>query len=150
MSDLKAQIQNDMKDAMRSKEATRLGTIRMLLAAVKQREIDERIELDDANILKIINKQIKQHLDSITQFTAAGRTELAAKEQEELKILEAYLPEQLNETEIQAHIKQAIADAGATSVKDMGKVMNALKPHLEGKADMSLVSKLVKDLLTSN
>ncbi len=147
MSDLKTQIQNDMKDAMRSKETIRLGTIRMLLAGVKQREIDERIVLDDASILKIINKQIKQHLDSIAQFTAAGRTELADKEQAELKILEAYLPEQLSEADIKSHVEKAIADVGATAVKDMGKVMNALKPHLEGKADMSLVSKLVKDLL---
>lgn len=144
MSVLKDQLTSDMKDAMRAKETVRLGTIRMLIAAIKKHEIDSQTTLDDAGVLKIIQKQIKQRRDSITQFEAAGRTELADKEQQEMAVLETYLPEQLDETAIQAIITKAIADTGASSMKDMGKLMGAIKPQLEGKADMGLVSQLVK------
>lgn len=147
MSDLKAKIQDDMKSAMRAKETMRLGTIRMLIAAIKQREIDERITLDDAAVLKVIQKQIKQRRDALTQFRDAGRDDLADIEQNELTVLEDYLPAQLDEATIKTHVEKAIADTGAASMKDMGKVMGVLKPALEGQADMGLVSKLVKQLL---
>ena len=147
MSTLKDQLTNDMKDAMRAKDTVRLGTIRMLIAAIKKHEIDSQTTLDDGGVLKIVQKQIKQRRDSITQFEAAGRNELADKEKQEMEVLEAYLPKQLDEAQIQAIITQAIADTGANSMKDMGKLMGTLKPQLEGKADMSLVSKLVKDAL---
>ena len=147
MAELKAQITNDMKDAMRAKATMRLGTIRMLLAAIKQREIDERIELDDGQVLKIVQKQIKQRRDSITQFTDAGRLELAEKEQQELDVLETYLPAQLSEADVKAAVEKAIADTSAESMKDMGKLMGVLKPQLDGKADMGAVSKLIKSLL---
>ncbi len=147
MSDLKMQIQEDMKSAMRAKETVRLGTIRMLLAAIKQREIDDKITFDDAGILKVINKQIKQRRDSIQQFQDAGRNELAEKEEQELQVLIAYLPEQLDEAATKALVEKAIADTAAASIKDMGKVMGKLKPQLEGKADMGEVSKLIKSLL---
>lgn len=147
MSDLKAQIQEDMKSAMRTKDSVRLGTIRMLLAAIKQREIDDRITFDDAGILKVINKQIKQRRDSIQQFKDANRSELAEKEEQELEVLMTYLPEQLDEAALKALVEKAIADSGAASMKDMGKVMGLLKPQIEGKADMGQVSKLIKSLL---
>ena len=147
MAELKAQITNDMKDAMRAKATMRLGTIRMLLAAIKQHEIDERIELDDGQVLKIVQKQIKQRRDSITQFTDAGRLELAEKEQQELDVLETYLPAQLSEADVKAAVEKAIADTSAESMKDMGKLMGVLKPQLDGKADMGAVSKLIKSLL---
>ena len=147
MSQLKTNIQNDMKDAMRAKDALRLSTIRLLLAGIKQREVDERIELTDSDVLKIINKQIKQRRDSITQFRDAARHDLADKETLELAILESYLPAALSDAEIKVCVEKAIATEGATSIKDMGKVMAALKPTLEGKADMAVVSQLVKVLL---
>lgn len=147
MSILKATIQDDMKEAMRAKDTVRLGTIRMLLAALKQREVDERIELTDGDVLKIINKQIKQRRDSISQFQEAGRHDLADKEVLELAVLESYLPEALSETEIKALIEKTIAEHNASSIKDMGKVMASLKPQLEGKADMAVVSQLIKTLL---
>ena len=146
-SALKTQIQNDMKDAMRAKDTLRLGTIRMLLAGVKQREVDERIELTDGDVLKIINKQIKQRRDSIAQFKDAGRHDLADKEILELAVLEGYLPEALSDADIKSLIEKAIAEHQATSIKDMGKVMAALKPHMEGKADMAVVSQMIKTLL---
>ena len=145
--DLKQKISNDMKDAMRAKEKMRLGTIRMLLAAIKQREIDERITLVDADVLSIINKMIKQRRESLEQYQSAERHDLAEQEQNEINILENYLPQQLSEAEIHEAIKKAIASTGATSIKDMGKLMGALKSELQGKADMSVVSKLVKDSL---
>lgn len=147
MSELNTQLKNDMKDAMRAKDSVRLGTIRMLIAAIKQREIDEQITLDDAGVLKVVNKQIKQRRDSITQFEEAGRTELADKEKAELAVLEAYLPAQLSETEIQTAVNKAVSDTGASTMKEMGQVMGVLKPKLDGKADMGLVSKLVKAAL---
>jgi uncharacterized protein YqeY len=149
MPTLKDQLQSDMKDAMRAKETVRLGTIRMLMAAYKKHEIDSKATLDDTGILKIIQKQIKQRRDSITQFEAAGRTELAEKEQQELQILETYLPEQLDEATIKTIVGKAITDTGAESMKDMGKLMGVLKPQLDGKADMGLVSKMIKESLNS-
>ena len=147
MSALKSKIQEDMKDAMRAKDTLRLNTIRMLLAGLKQREVDERIELTDADVLKIINKQIKQRRDSISQFKAAERHDLADKEVLELAVLENYLPEALSESDIKILVQKAIADHQATSIKDMGKVMATLKPQLEGKADMAVVSQMIKALL---
>jgi uncharacterized protein YqeY len=141
---LKARITDDMKAAMRAKEAARLGTIRLLLAAIKQREVDERIELDDAAVSSIVEKLIKQRKDSISQFQAAGRDDLVTAEQGELVVLQAYLPEQLSAAEVEAAVAAAVTESGASSVKDMGKVMGLLKPRLAGRADMGQVSALIK------
>ena len=141
---LKARITEDMKSAMRAKETLRLGTIRLLLAAIKQREVDERIELDDPAITGIIEKLIKQRRDSISQFQTAGRQDLVDAEQAELVILQAYLPEPLSAAEVAAAVTAAVAESGATSVKDMGKVMGLLKSRLAGRADMGQVSALIK------
>jgi len=145
---LKQQINDDMKAAMRAKETARLGTIRLLLAAIKQKEVDERIELDDAAVSSIVEKLIKQRKDSISQFQAAGRDDLVAAEQAELVVLQAYLPEQLSATEVEAAVAAAIAESGASSARDMGKVMGLLKPRLAGRADMGQVSALIKARLT--
>ena len=144
---LKARITDDMKTAMRAKEMARLGTIRLLLAAIKQREVDERIELDDAAVSSIVEKLIKQRKDSISQFQVAGRDDLVAAEQAELVVLQAYLPEQLSAAEVEAAVAAAIAESGASSAKDMGKVMGLLKPRLAGRADMGQVSALIKTRL---
>jgi len=151
---LKARITDDMKTAMRgrtnpdeaqrAREAARLGTIRLLLAAIKQKEIDERIDLDDAAVGSIVEKLIKQRKDSISQFQAAGRDDLVAAEQGELVVLQAYLPEQLSAAEVEAAVIAAIAESGAASARDMGKVMGLLKPRLAGRADMGQVSALIK------
>jgi hypothetical protein len=141
---LKARVTDDMKTAMRAKDSARLGTIRLLLAAIKQREVDERIELDDAAVSSIVEKLIKQRKDSISQFQAAGRDDLVAAEQAELVVLQAYLPEQLSAAEVEAAVVAAIAESGATSARDMGKVMGLLKPRLAGRADMGQVSALIK------
>ncbi|HRK77751.1 MAG TPA: GatB/YqeY domain-containing protein [Thiobacillus sp.] len=141
---LKARITDDMKAAMRAREAARLGTIRLLLAAIKQKEVDERIELDDAQVGSIVEKLIKQRKDSIGQFQAAGRDDLVAAEQAELVVLQDYLPEQLSAAEVEAEVAAAIAESGAASAKDMGKVMGLLKPRLAGRADMGQVSALIK------
>jgi uncharacterized protein YqeY len=141
---LKLRITDDMKAAMRAKETARLGTIRLLLAAVKQKEIDERTELDDAAVSSIVEKLIKQRKDSISQFQAAGRDDLVAAEQAELVVLQAYLPEQLSAAEVEAAVIAAIAESAASSGKDMGKVMGLLKPRLAGRADMGQVSALIK------
>ena len=146
---LKARITDDMKSAMRAKETARLGTIRLLLAAIKQREVDERAELDDTSISGIVEKLIKQRKDSIGQFQAAGRDDLVSAEQAELAVLQAYLPEQLSAAEVEAAVVAAIAESGATSAKDMGKVMGLLKPRLVGRADMGQVSALIKARLAS-
>ncbi|MBC2730390.1 GatB/YqeY domain-containing protein [Thiobacillus sp.] len=146
---LKARITDDMKTAMRAKEMARLGTIRLLLAAIKQREVDERIELDDAAVSSIVEKLIKQRKDSISQFQVAGRDDLVAAEQAELVVLQAYLPEQLSAAEVEAAVAAAIAESGASSAKDMGKVMGLLKPRLAGRADMGQVSALIKARLAS-
>ena len=145
---LKARVTDDMKNAMRAKDSARLGTIRLLLAAIKQREVDERIELDDAAISSIVEKLIKQRKDSISQFQTAGRDDLVALEQAELVVLQAYLPEQLSSAEVEAAVTAAIAESGASSAKDMGKVMGLLKPRLAGRADMGQVSALIKAQLT--
>lgn len=141
---LKARISEDMKSAMRAKDSVRLGAVRLLLAAIKQKEVDERSEPDDAAITAIVEKLIKQRKDSISQFQAAGRADLVAAEQAELAVLQAYLPEQLSSAEIEAAVAAAIAESGATSARDMGKVMGLLKPRLTGRADMGQVSSLIK------
>ena len=144
---LKVQITEDMKTAMRAKDAARLLTIRGLLAACKQREVDERIVLDDAAVVAIIDKLVKQRKDSITQFTAGNRADLADKEAAELLILESYLPKRLNADEVSAEVNSIIAELGAKGPDDMGKVMGAVKARLAGKADMGLVSAAVKRAL---
>jgi uncharacterized protein YqeY len=141
---LKARINEDMKSAMRAKESARLSTIRMLLAAVKQREVDERIELTDADVLSVVEKMIKQRRDSIAQFEAGRREDLAAVERAEVAVLTTYLPAQLSEAEIDALIDEAIAATGASGMAGMGKVMAALKPKLAGRADMGVVAARIK------
>jgi uncharacterized protein len=141
---LKATITEDMKAAMRAHEAARLSTIRMLLAAMKQREVDERIELSDADVLSIIDKMIKQRRDSITQFEAGKREDLAAAERAEIVVLQAYMPAQLADAEVDAMIADAIAATGASGMAGMGKVMAVLKPKLAGRADMGAVSAKIK------
>ena len=145
---LKDQINEDMKTAMRAKDAPRLLTIRGLLAACKQREVDERIVLDDASVVAIIDKLIKQRKDSITQFGAAGRTDLVDKETAELKVLEGYLPQRLTAEEITAKVQAIVTELGAAGPGDMGKVMAAVKAKLAGQADMGLVSAAVKQALS--
>jgi uncharacterized protein YqeY len=146
---LKEQITSDMKDAMRAKDKERLGTIRLILAAIKQREVDERIELDDEQVLVVLDKMVKQRRDSITQYRDAGREELAAKEEAELELIQHYLPEALSEAEIDSLIAEAISSSGAESMKDMGKVMGLLKPKVQGRADMGAVSARIKARLSS-
>ena len=141
---LKAQITEDMKTAMKAKEARRLSAIRLLLAAVKQREVDERKDLSDADVAGVIEKMIKQRRDSISQFQAAGRQDLVDNETFELNLLSGYLPKQLTDAEIASEVSSAIAQTGAKTVADMGKVMGLLKGKLAGRADMSKVSALVK------
>jgi uncharacterized protein YqeY len=145
---LKEQITEDMKNAMRAKDTGRLGTIRLLLAAMKQKEVDERIELDDAAVIAIVEKLIKQRKDSIAQFQAAGRDDLVAIENAELVVLQAYMPAQMSEAEVAAVVAQAVEQVGATGPQDMGKVMGIVKPQLAGKADMGVVSAQVKAALT--
>ncbi|MEN9379735.1 MAG: hypothetical protein RJB15_1428 [Pseudomonadota bacterium] len=144
---LKDQITEDMKSAMRAKETARLGTIRLLLAAIKQREVDDRIVLDDAAVIATVEKMIKQRKDSISQFEKAGRDDLVAVESAEMTILQAYLPAQMSDAEVQAAVAAAIASTGAAGPQDMGKVIGALKAQLAGKADMGKVSGLVKAAL---
>lgn len=144
---LKDRITDDMKTAMRAKDAERLSAIRLLLAAVKQREVDERIVLDDAQVVGIVDKQIKQRKDSIAAFAQAGRTDLVDKESAELRVLEAYLPQRLSADEITAAVARIVAAVGAGGPSDMGKVMAAVKAELAGKADMGLVSVAVKAAL---
>lgn len=144
---LKVQIAEDMKSAMRAKDAPRLAAIRLLMAGIKQREVDERIDLDDAGVVAIVEKQIKQRRDAITQYEAGGRPELAATERFEMEVLEAYLPARLSDAEIDAVISAAVAASGASGIKDMGKVMAAVKPQLAGRADMAAVSSRIKAAL---
>jgi len=146
---LKAKITEDMKAAMRAKDAPRLSAIRLLLAAMKQREVDERIELSDADILAIIEKMLKQRRDSVTQYEAGGRQDLADIEDFEIGVLSGYMPQQLAEAEIAGEVAAAVAAAGAKGMQDMGKVMAVLKPKLAGRADMAKVSSLVKARLGS-
>jgi uncharacterized protein len=145
---LKDRINDDMKTAMRARETERLATIRLLLAAIKQREVDERVTLDDAAVTAVIDKMIKQRKDSISQFEAAGRTDLVEKEAAELKVLADYMPAQLSDAEIAAEVQAAVAHTGAAGPQDMGKVMGVLKGKLAGRADMTAVSALVKAALS--
>ena len=144
---LKERITEDMKTAMRAGDKDRLGTIRMLQAAIKQREVDERIVLDDPQVLAVIEKMVKQRKESIAQFEQGGRADLAAKEQAEIEQLQAYLPAQLSEAEVEALIREAIAATGAASIKDMGKVMGVVKSKAAGRADMGAVSARIKAAL---
>ncbi len=144
---LKAQITEDMKTAMRAKDSVRLGTIRLLQAAMKQKEVDERVELDDAMVIAIVDKLIKQRKDSVAAYLTAQRQDLADIESAEMKVLEVYLPQRLSAEEITAAVKAIVADVGAAGPGDMGKVMGAVKAQLTGKADMGLVSAAVKAAL---
>jgi len=150
MSDtsLKLRITDDVKTAMRNKDKDRLGTLRLITAAIKQKEVDERIELNDEQVISVLEKMIKQRKDSIEQYENAGRTELADKEKAELAIINEYMPAQLSEAEISAAIDAAIAETGASEIKEMGKVMGLLKPKLAGRADMGQVSALIKQKLS--
>ena len=134
----------DVKDAMRSRDKPRLATLRLITAAIKQQEVDERIELEDAQVLALLDKMCKQRRESISQFEKAGRDDLIAQEVSELEIIQTYLPEQLGEDEITALIDETMAATGASSIKDMGKVMGQLKPRLQGRADMGAVSAMIK------
>lgn len=145
---LKAQISEDMKTAMKARQTARLGAIRLLLAAIKQREVDERIELDDAGVIAVIDKMLKQRRDSIAQYEAARRQDLADAEKLEIEVLSRYMPAALSPAAIEAAIVEAIAASGASGPQDMGKVMAALKPALAGRADMAQVSGLVKAALS--
>ncbi|WIV95885.1 GatB/YqeY domain-containing protein [Kinneretia aquatilis] len=145
---LKDRITDDMKAAMRAKDSERLTTIRGLLAAIKQKEVDERVELDEAGVIAIVDKLIKQRKDSISQFSAGGRPDLAEKEQAELQVLEPYLPQRMSAEEVAAAVQAIVAELGAKGPGDMGKVMGAVKAQLAGKADMGLVSTAVKQALS--
>ena len=144
---LKRQINDDMKAAMKARDSQRLSAIRLLLAAMKQKEVDERIELDDAAITAVIDKMLKQRRDSLSQYEAAGRTDLAAKEQAEIDVLTQYMPTPLTEAEIDALIEQAITDSGATGAAAMGKVVGLVRPQVMGRADMAQVSARIKNRL---
>jgi len=145
---LKEKITEDMKTAMRAKDTERLGTIRLLLAALKQKEIDERIELDDTTVVVIVDKMVKQRKDSVAAFTQGGRADLADKESAEIKVLETYLPQRMNLGEVEMAVQAIVAELGASGPGDMGKVMGAVKSKLAGKADMGQVSAAVKKALT--
>jgi len=141
---LKERIQQDMKDAMRAGDKSRLGTIRLMLAAIKQKEVDDRKDLDDAEVTLVLDKMVKQRRESISQFEKAGRADLVEQETAELAVIQSYLPEPLGESELNTLIDAAMAQTGATSIRDMGKVMALLKPDLQGRADMGAVSALIK------
>lgn len=141
---LKARITEDMKTAMRAKDSARLGTIRLLLAGIKQREVDERIELDDTQVIEVIEKMLKQRRDSISQYKAANRQDLVDVEEYEVGVLQGYLPQPLTEAEVSAILDKAIADTDAAGMKDMGKVMTVVKPQIVGRADMGKISGLIK------
>jgi uncharacterized protein YqeY len=145
---LKERITEDMKSAMRAGEKERLGTIRMVLAAIKQREVDERIVLDDGQVLAVVEKMINQRKEAITQFASGGRADLVAKETAEIGLLQGYLPAQMSDAEIEAVIAEAIAATGAASIKDMGKVMGLVKAKAQGRADMGAVSSRIKQKLS--
>ena len=148
MSQLKQLITNDMKLAMKAQDKPALKAIRMIIGAIKQKEIDDRIELNDSQVLAVIQKMVKQRKDSISQFSDAGRTDLVEVEESELSIINNYMPEQLSADEVDAAVTKAIADSGADSMKDMGKLMGILKGQLDGKADMGAVSQLIKAKLS--
>jgi uncharacterized protein YqeY len=148
MSDLKARITDDMKSAMKAKDKEALKAIRMILGAINLKEVDDRIKLDDTQVLTVIQKMVKQRKDSISQFKDAGRTDLVDVEEEELAIINNYMPAQLSETEIATAVEKAIADTGATSMQDMGQLMGVLKGQLGGKADMGVVSGIIRSKLS--
>jgi uncharacterized protein YqeY len=148
MSKLKNRITEDMKSAMKAKDKEFLRATRMIIEAIKQKEVDERIELDDSQVLTVINKMVKQRKDSISQFAGAGRTDLVEIEESELEIINKYMPEQLSDEEVAIFVDKAINDCGADSMKDMGKLMGTLKGQLDGKADMGAVSQLIKAKLS--
>ena len=145
---LKLRITDDMKAAMRAGEKDRLGVIRLILAALKQREVDERIELDDTQILTILEKMLKQRRDSIEQFSAANREDLAAVERAEVEVIQTYMPAQLSSEELEAIVTKAITDSGATNAREMGKVIGLVKPQVAGRADMGQISEMIKTKLT--
>ena len=144
MTSLKDRITEDMKTAMRAGDKARLGAIRMVLAAIKQKEVDERISMDDESVLVVLEKMLKQRRESLSQFTDAGRNDLAQVEQDEIDVISAYMPEPLDEAELEALIAEAISESGAESMRDMGKVMAIVKSRAQGRADMSAVSSRVK------
>lgn len=144
---LKAQISEDMKVAMRAKDSQRLGTVRLLQAAIKQREVDERIELDDSNVIAVIEKMLKQRRDSIAAYESANRNDLADVEKFEVTVLQTYLPQQLTEDEIKVILEKVVVDTAAAGIKDMSKVMAAIKPLVAGRADMGKISGLIKTRL---
>lgn len=144
---LKQQLTDDMKAAMRARDKARLGVIRLVLAAIKQQEVDNRIELDDAGVLAVLDKMVKQRRESIRQYTDGGRTDLADQEQAEIAVLQDYLPEAMSDAAIQALVEEAVSTTGAESVKDMGKVMGWIKPRAQGRADMGKVSGLIRSRL---
>jgi uncharacterized protein YqeY len=146
---LKARIQDDVKDAMRAHQREQLAALRLLTAAIKQKEVDERIELTDEQVLAVLDKMVKQRRESLEQFQQAGRDDLAAKEQFELDLLQTYLPEPLSEDQLSELIRTTIAELGASSIRDMGSVMNALRGQVQGRADMKAVSQAVKSQLAS-
>ncbi|MCP0914035.1 MULTISPECIES: GatB/YqeY domain-containing protein [Legionella] len=148
MTTIKDQISNDLKDAMRSKDKNKLEALRLMMAAVKQIEVDERIQVDDARMLAILDKLAKQRKESLAQFQAAGRADLVAQEQFELDIINQYLPEPISDAELEMLVSEAINDLGAEKISDMGKVMAQLKPRLQGRADMSKVSAMIKAKLS--
>ena len=146
---LKPQLTTDMKSSMKSGDKKRLGVVRLMLAAIKQIEVDERIELDDTRILAVLDKMVKQRRESISHYSDAGRDDLVAVEQAEIEIIQEYLPEALSEAEINDLVEQSIAATGAATIKDMGKLMGVLKPQLQGRADMGKVSQLIKSRLSA-
>jgi uncharacterized protein YqeY len=147
LNTLKVQIQEDVKSAMRARDQKRLTALRLITAAIKQVEIDKRIEMDDQAVLAVLDKMVKQRRDSLEQYNAAGRDDLAAQEQFELELISVYLPEALSDDELATLIQQAVADTGASSIRDMGKVMNQLREQVQGRADMKAVSSAVKEQL---
>jgi len=146
---LNNQITEDMKTAMRAKDSARLQTIRLILAAIKQKEVDSRVEADDAEVVRVLDKMVKQRKDSIEQFTKAGRTDLVAQEEAETVVISAYLPQRMGADEVERTVRDIIAQVGAASLADIGKVMGAAKKSLDGKADMAVLSATVKRLLSS-
>lgn len=147
---IKNRIRDDMKASMKGGDKARLGVIRMMMAAIKQREIDERIELDDAQVIAVLDKMLKQRRESISQYQQAGRDELAAVEESEILVIQDFLPQPLSDQEISDKVADAIAQTGASAIKDMGKVMALLKPQMQGRADMSTVSAKIKALLSAD
>lgn len=147
MDSLKTRIKDEMKTAMKGGDKARLGVIRLIMAAIKQIEVDQRVELDDAQIVAVLDKMLKQRRESIKQYTDAGRNDLAEVEQAEIGVIQDFLPQALTDSELDTMIQQAITETGAVSIKDMGKVMGVLKPKMTGRADMSVVSSKIKDVL---